>query len=168
MQVKSFIGAAVAALALATSATTASAANYNVTLTGTAPSFSADFTGVASAGGDTFTFNVGAGKYNVDLTLVSLITGIDWSATNLNGVAGTSLVSSPSFAVGTFSFTDNTPFVLTIGNTGVMPGFSSYTGSITAYQVTPVPEPETAAMLLAGLGVMATIARRRNKRVLPA
>lgn len=168
MQVKSFIGAAVAALALATSATSASAADYDVMLTGTAPSFSATFSGAASAGGDTFTFNVGAGTYNVDLTLVSLITGIDWAGTTLNGVAATQLVSSPSFAVGTFTFTDDTPFVLTVANTGVLPGFSSYTGSFTAYQVTPVPEPETAAMLLAGLGVMATIARRRNKRVLSA
>ncbi|MDZ7919075.1 FxDxF family PEP-CTERM protein [Rhodoferax sp.] len=30
------------------------------------------------------------------------------------------------------------------------------------YQVTPVPEPETFAMLLAGLGVMGAIARRRK------
>lgn len=31
------------------------------------------------------------------------------------------------------------------------------------YTVTPVPEPETFAMLLAGLGLMGAIARRRNK-----
>jgi len=31
------------------------------------------------------------------------------------------------------------------------------------YNVTPVPEPESYAMLLAGLGVMGAIARRRNK-----
>lgn len=31
------------------------------------------------------------------------------------------------------------------------------------YTVTPVPEPESYAMLLAGLGVMGAIARRRNK-----
>ena len=34
---------------------------------------------------------------------------------------------------------------------------------ITNYTVTPVPEPETYAMLLAGLGVMGAIARRRSK-----
>lgn len=34
---------------------------------------------------------------------------------------------------------------------------------ITSYTVTPVPEPETYAMLLAGLGVMGAIARRRSK-----
>lgn len=37
---------------------------------------------------------------------------------------------------------------------------SLYSGSIT---VTPVPEPESYAMLLAGLGVMGAIAVRRNK-----
>jgi hypothetical protein len=31
------------------------------------------------------------------------------------------------------------------------------------YTITPVPEPESYAMLLAGLGVMGAIARRRNK-----
>lgn len=31
------------------------------------------------------------------------------------------------------------------------------------YSITPVPEPETFAMLLAGLGLMGAIARRRNK-----
>jgi hypothetical protein len=31
--------------------------------------------------------------------------------------------------------------------------------------VTPVPEPESYAMLLAGLGLMATIARRRRAKL---
>jgi hypothetical protein len=42
----------------------------------------------------------------------------------------------------------------------------SYGGSIdnvSFTNITPVPEPETYAMLLAGLGLMGTIARRRNK-----
>jgi len=41
----------------------------------------------------------------------------------------------------------------------------SYGGSIdnvSFTNITPVPEPETYAMLLAGLGLMGTIARRRN------
>ena len=36
--------------------------------------------------------------------------------------------------------------------------------SLNATPVTPVPEPETYAMLLAGLGLMGVIARRRNTR----
>ena len=41
-------------------------------------------------------------------------------------------------------------------------------GSIDNISVTSVPEPETYAMLLAGLGLMGTIARRRNKAVAAA
>lgn len=40
----------------------------------------------------------------------------------------------------------------------------SYGGSLDNISVTAVPEPETYAMLLAGLGVMATIARRRKQK----
>ena len=40
---------------------------------------------------------------------------------------------------------------------------SLYNGSITVAAVPAVPEPETYAMLLAGLGVMGAIAIRRNK-----
>ena len=38
-----------------------------------------------------------------------------------------------------------------------------YNGAISVSAVTPVPEPESYAMLLAGLGVMGAIAVRRNK-----
>jgi hypothetical protein len=39
-------------------------------------------------------------------------------------------------------------------------GFSDQT--ITAWSMAPVPEPETYAMLLAGLGLMGSIARRQK------
>jgi hypothetical protein len=39
----------------------------------------------------------------------------------------------------------------------------AYNGSISTTAVTAVPEPESYAMLLAGLGLMGVIARRRNK-----
>lgn len=51
-------------------------------------------------------------------------------------------------------------FLLKISGTAG-PGGASYGGNIVA---TPVPEPESYAMLLAGLGVMGAIAVRRNKR----
>lgn len=38
---------------------------------------------------------------------------------------------------------------------------AAYAGTITAFAV-PVPEPETYAMLLAGLGLMAFISRHRK------
>ena len=44
---------------------------------------------------------------------------------------------------------------------GVSPGFAAYSISSAAVAV-PVPEPETYAMLLAGLGVVGFVARRRR------
>lgn len=42
-------------------------------------------------------------------------------------------------------------------------GDLDYDDMVVTAQVTAVPEPETYAMMLAGLGLMGTIARRRNK-----
>ena len=42
------------------------------------------------------------------------------------------------------------------------PGGSAYYGALTLTAATPVPEPETYAMMLAGLGAAALMARRRR------
>ena len=63
------------------------------------------------------------------------------------------------FSFGYLDVTGSTPLTLSLSGTNQVLN-SSYTGSIS---VTPVPEPESYAMLLAGLGVMGAIARRRNK-----
>jgi hypothetical protein len=44
---------------------------------------------------------------------------------------------------------------------GVAPGFAAYSINSAAV-ATPVPEPETYAMLLAGLGIVGFVARRRR------
>jgi hypothetical protein len=41
---------------------------------------------------------------------------------------------------------------------------ANYHSHIAAISITPVPEPETFAMLLAGLGLVGAFARRRNAR----
>ena len=69
-----------------------------------------------------------------------------------------------SFAGGTGSYTFNLP---TAGNyhvdiTGTATGAFGGTYAV-GLQVAAVPEPETYAMLLAGLGVMGAIARRRKQ-----
>ena len=43
------------------------------------------------------------------------------------------------------------------------PGANNGPTSFTLTQVPSIPEPETYAMLLAGLGLMGSIVRRRNK-----
>ena len=55
-------------------------------------------------------------------------------------------------------------FLKIIGtNSGVGPNSGSYNGNITL--TTPVPEPESYAMFLSGLGLMGFIARRRSKKL---
>ncbi|QHJ00903.1 PEP-CTERM sorting domain-containing protein [Xylophilus rhododendri] len=49
------------------------------------------------------------------------------------------------------------------GNGGVLEGIGP-TGTVTTIVVGAVPEPETGAMLLAGLGAMAMVMRRRRRR----
>jgi len=54
----------------------------------------------------------------------------------------------------------------TSGNTagGILPNFDSYAVVTYNYVATPVPEPETYAMLLAGLGLVGAIARKRKAK----
>lgn len=62
---------------------------------------------------------------------------------------------------------DAAAYTLVIGGTGT--GQAAYTGIIslteTPRTLPPVPEPETYAMLLAGLGMLGFIARRRQKNM---
>lgn len=48
---------------------------------------------------------------------------------------------------------------LPVGNHGL-----SYGGGIATIAAAPVPEPETFAMLLAGLGILGAVARRKNRK----
>jgi hypothetical protein len=70
--------------------------------------------------------------------------------------------------IGSYDFTGNftgsaTSF-LTIGGPIVAPKGTSYFGTVTvsAVPVSAVPEPGTYALMLAGLGVMGVVARRRK------
>jgi hypothetical protein len=64
----------------------------------------------------------------------------------------------------TFTFNSPTTLILKFSAKGAS---DSYGGSLDNVSLTrmaaPVPEPETYAMMLAGLGLMATIARRRRQ-----
>jgi len=106
-----------------------------------------------------FPLTIPSGTFNVLLTGLGLFS-------NPDGIVGNTDDSYVTAASGnsnalSFSFA-NTPagnyylqvFGVTTGSLGGI-----YTGAIS---ITPVPEPETFAMLLAGLGVMGAIARRRK------
>jgi hypothetical protein len=100
-----------------------------------------------------------AGTFNVLLSGLGLFSNPD----DIVGNADDSYVTAASGNSNALSFSfANTPagnyylqvFGVTTGSLGGL-----YTGAIS---VTPVPEPETFAMLMAGFGVMGAIARRRK------
>lgn len=124
---------------------------------------------------DVWTFNLGAPSVvAASLTNVEVFFGgsgfggILGFTASLNGnplVGPTSTVTADGLTVRTQVLAGGTSlpagvYQLTVAGTGVSGGSASYGGNIVA---APVPEPESYAMFLAGLGVMGAIAVRRNK-----
>lgn len=81
---------------------------------------------------------------------------LSFSAVSLDG-AGALL--SPTTTGYSFSFANLAAGEYQLTVTGSAVGFSSYAGSLLAQ---PVSEPQSLAMLLAGLGVMGAVAARRR------
>lgn len=160
-----FVAAAAFALVSATS--------YATALGPLAPSASFSNT-VTGAFTDTWTFNLGSASVvaasltNVEITFGSFkaggITGFEaWL--NGNQLFGpVSTTNTPPVIVTTQVLAGGTSlpagmYSLTVKGTGVTGGSASYGGNIVA---TPVPEPETYAMMLAGLVAVGFLARRRS------
>jgi PEP-CTERM motif len=135
---------------------------------GAAPAFAGDqvidlssgigsFIGSATlldGGDDVITFaNLADGVYNFVLTLSGQ--NIQWNGVDLNGQAATVLYFG-EVSFGYLESVGQTPFILTL--TGTPGTQAAYSGELT---VTAVPEPGTLALLLAGLGVIGFVARRR-------
>ena len=116
----------------------------------------------------------------VDVLGLSNLTGtIDYLVSAV-GASGTSYAASPIANLTTSLYKGGALQGTATGSTFTFSNLGSGTYSLWAsgqvlgggfnlviaqYDVTPVPEPESYAMLLAGLGAMGVIARRRKKAV---
>lgn len=169
MRIKSLVAGA----AIVCAAFSAHAGTMGVYLNETEPGFwAADFdsdflSGSLLSPSDTISFDdflnpLGPGQYDVQLTFMEIGGAgndpIINEAISLNGQAIT-MTTSRAFATQVISAPSSpAAFVLNISGTPTT-SFAGYHGSIT---VTAVPEPESYAMLLAGLGLMGAVARRRK------
>ena len=130
---------------------------------------------------DTFTFSYSGSAIvdvwlNTQVSLGKLATQqIVFTSATLNGTA---LSIDPDFTLGNTRFSTaalyQTPatgsFTLVVNGFAGLLGSenqvisASYSGGLNAMPTAAVPEPETYALLLAGLGVVGLVARRRRQR----
>lgn len=170
---KSLIGAAV----LAAAASSAVAANLTKTAVWTGSSSATTFEHLGEFGTsffDTLNFTIptsgslSTSAVSIDLQNWAPTPGMALQITGLQGTVWDNFHPNGIVNYGTFNG-NNTTF--NVGNLSAGTYHIDFTGNVTgqhggaylaALHLAPVPEPETYAMLLAGLGVMGAIARRRK------
>lgn len=163
MKLKKIIGA----LALIGASAGVFAADQNVAMNASNVGFYNGTFGVYSDlfnGGSDFLSLTGlaTGNYNVTLSVNTINSVLDVTATkNANGFAQVGLGNTfGPVTQYTFVASTQTPIKLEIFGTSGGAG-AMYFGNVTASLAAPVPEPESYAMFLAGLGIMGAVARRR-------
>ncbi|NML60924.1 PEP-CTERM sorting domain-containing protein [Massilia sp. RP-1-19] len=120
---------------------------------------------------DHFTFSVTELPHNIDAIISSISssasTGLDITGLSVYSEAGTLIANGTSLMTGmndvwTLS-TDNLAlgnYYLQVSGAMVSDTSGSFGGAV---MLVPVPEPETYGMMLAGLGLVGWMARRRQK-----
>ena len=164
----------------------ASAGNAVVSYgSGLSQSFDIDFGTLSSVTLSFVTFrNEGASTMDFS-ALINNLTGLNFEGFTVKLTGGATFLSpygtvTPGFGTiagttnsatqSSTSFSSGESYALEFGNPLSMPGQSDWTisfagvqaGSTFGINVTAVPEPETYAMLLAGLGLVGSLVRRRR------
>ena len=162
------------AAALLISAAAASAATPITLNSNGGNQWSGSFTALAS-GANSFTLDLSSlnGWSQIDLSAAitsnfGVASGFDVTAVSFDGQAFTPVVNTPSTPIGvdywTFQASNLSAGTHTLVVTGNLVGGNVGFGGTVNIQAQPVPEPETYALMLAGLVVVGAIARRRAAR----
>ena len=159
-QSKPMIGSAAAPqLDLTYSATTGGSSAANVFLYASDTDFLSSGSFVLGLGG---TNSGGSGSATGRAWGGSNNTALSFSGANLLGTVGP-LSGAAASGTATGSFVSVvSPYSLTIGVAISRASAGTSTGDLN-FQVTPIPEPETYALMMAGLGALGFVARRRQR-----
>ena len=158
---KTFLGLITAATLALGASSSAYADDQTATFAGGVASFHSQGT-VLSGGNDVTTITgLAPGLWDVVLTWSGQHIVPDMLKTNLNGVLGT------KFGFGQFVFIGikaKSPPDLTFGLYGSTTSpMATWSAEVTATPVSNVPEPQTYALMLAGLGAIGLFITRRRK-----